>query len=504
VTLEGGPPAIPDYELLRELGRGTFGSVWLGRSRTGVHHAVKVVPKSGNGAMAREFEGIRAFEVQTRRHPSLVEVRHVGETGDALYCVMELADGYGQAQTFSADDYEPRTLQSDLERKGALTLAEVVPVVRAVLDGLGHLHGRGLLHRDVKPGNIVFVDGGAKLADIGLVASRARREDHAGTPAFMPPETVVDPSGDLYSLGITLYCAVTGAPAARFPELPGTTAPERLAAYRTIAPVLDRACAPHREDRFGDVREFQHALDLALGEVSGPSRRRALAATAIVVVAALAFGAWRALRVEEAVRAQGEPTLSGRLEIRYRDPEPSTVVYAVSETSPVVPLRTLGAVSVHAELGEPAYGLLAYLDERGDAVVLYPSTPDEAREPRTSWATGTFPLEDPGGTLTFVLLASREPVPDYAEVARLVAEVGDPPRCPPNLLLHVGPDGLTRSVTARQEPSRSATPDLGRRIDAGPLPIPIHGSLDRLRAEFGGRFDLVRALAVPQLGSDEK
>lgn len=120
---------------------------------------------------------LRAFEVQARRPREPDRGRHVGRP-DALYCVMELADGYGTAPTFSADDYEPRTLQADIDRKGALTLAGSAPVVRAVLGGLAHLHAQGLLHRDVKPANVVFVEGRAKATDVGLVASRSRRGDH--------------------------------------------------------------------------------------------------------------------------------------------------------------------------------------------------------------------------------------------------------------------------------------------------------------------------------------
>lgn len=496
------PSAIPDYELVRELGRGSFGSVWLGRSRTGVHHALKIVPKSCGGALETELDGLRAFEVQARRHENLIEVRHVGETPDALYCVMELADGYGTAPTFSADDYEPRTLQADIDRKGALTLAEVAPVVRAVLGGLAHLHAQGLLHRDVKPANVVFVDGRAKLADVGLVASRSRREDRAGSPGYMPPETVIDASGDLYSLGITLFCAVTGASACRFPELPETIAPERLAAYRRIAPVLDRACAPDTEDRFHDAGEFRRAFDAAVGgSVAGTirSRRGVLAAVGFIALAFVGLAAWHARR-DDGVRAQS--VLSGRLEIRYSDPADPGVVLAVSEASPNVPLRTTGRVRVHAELSEPAYPVIAYLDEHGQARVLFPRAADDAREPCACAATDTFPLQDPAGTLTFVLLASREPVADLAELARRVAQAGDPPRCPPNALFHVGEDGIAREVVARREPTRSAAPDLGRGIAAGPLSLPIHGSLDRLRAEFGARFELVRALAVPQVPLD--
>jgi len=495
------PPVIPDYELVRELGRGSFGSVWLGRSRTGVHHAIKIVPKSRERLLEKELEGIRAYELLARKHPNLVEVRHVGETAECLYCVLELADGYGTAPTYSAADYEPHTLQSDLDRRGALPLTEAADVARAVLDGLAHMHASGLLHRDVKPANILFVDGRAKLGDVGLVAVTSRREDRAGSPAFMPPESVQDSSGDLYSLGITLFCAVTGGQAVRFPELPQAIAPERLASFQKLAPVIDRACAPHRDDRFHDAREFRHALDAVLGVVPGRVRARrrlfVAGATAILIASVCTF-AWREIRASQ----RAPIAITGRLEIRYQDPHDSTVTRVVDERSPYVPLRTEGKVSIHAELSEPGYPVLAYFDESGASQLLYPFTGTE-QKPVTSAASGRFPLEDPAVTMTFVLLASRDPVEDPEALVRDLAQVEDPPRCPPNVLLHVGEDGISRTVAARRDLDRSAAPELGRMIDSAPLPHPVSGSLDRLRAQYGARFDVVRALSVPQVSLEK-
>jgi len=490
------PPRIPDYELVRELGRGAFGSVWLGRSRTGVHHAIKIVSRSREPLFEKELEGIRAYEVLARKHPNLVEVRHVGETAECMYCVLELADGYGTAPTFSVGDYEPRTLQTDLDRRGALPLAEAADVTRAVLDGLAHMHASGLLHRDVKPANILFVDGRAKLGDVGLVAVTSRREGSAGTPAYMPPESVQDASGDLYSLGITLFCAVTGGQAGLFPELPETIAPERAAAFRKVAPVIDRACAPHREDRFHDAREFRHALDAALGVVPGrvrARRRLIVSGVAAILLAAAGSLAWREIRAARPTQAE----ITGRIEIRYQDPGDPTVTRIVDERSPFVPLRTEGTVSIHAELSEPGYPVLAYFDEGGASQLLYPLGAQQ--DLVTSAASGRFPLEDPAVTMTFVLLASREPVADPAALVRDLAQVEDPPRCPPNVLLHVGEDGVSRAIEARRDLDRSAAPELGRMIDSEPLPHPVSGSLDRLRADYGARFDVVRAISVPQV-----
>ena len=72
------------------------------------------------------------------------------------------------------------------------------------------------------------------------------------------------------------------------------------------------------------------------------------------------------------------------------------------------------------------------------------------------------------------------------------------------MLLHVGEDGISRTVAARRDLDRSAAPELGRMIDSEPLSHPVNGSLDRLRAEYGARFDVVRALSVPQVSLTKK
>ena len=151
------PPTIPDFTLSRRLGRGGFGEVWLGESLTGVHRAVKTIDRNAHPEI--EFEGIRVYERRVTDHAHLIDVRHVGETDTHFYYVMELAEGYSEAPTFSSADYEPRTLESELARRGHLPEDEAIAVAADVARGLAHLHSLGLLHRDVKPANIVYVGG---------------------------------------------------------------------------------------------------------------------------------------------------------------------------------------------------------------------------------------------------------------------------------------------------------------------------------------------------------
>src|SRR5204863_3166498 len=104
----------------------------------------------------------------------------------------------------------PRTLRSDLKSLRRLPVADCLRIALDVVSGLARLHERGLVHRDVKPGNIIFVNGRAKLADIGLVSTHGEGRTFVGTEGYIPPEGPGKQEADIYALGMGLYEAVTG------------------------------------------------------------------------------------------------------------------------------------------------------------------------------------------------------------------------------------------------------------------------------------------------------
>ncbi|MCX6925559.1 MAG: hypothetical protein NT154_20475 [Verrucomicrobia bacterium] len=111
------PPRVPDHELLRRIGRGAYGEVWLARSVTGAFRAVKIVHRQSfdhDRPFEREFEGILKFEPISRTDESQVDILHVGRGQDCFYYVMELADDQATGGQIHADNYTPRTLKSDL------------------------------------------------------------------------------------------------------------------------------------------------------------------------------------------------------------------------------------------------------------------------------------------------------------------------------------------------------------------------------------------------------
>jgi serine/threonine protein kinase len=220
-------PLIPDHEVLRKIGGGAYGEVWLARGVTGAMRAVKIVYRedfSDERTFEREFEGILRFEPISREHRGFVNILHVGRGDDQsefYYYVMELGDDAHNEGGINPVEYEPRTLRTDMLRKNGAPLPTnfCIETGKRLAEALSELHERGLTHRDVKPSNVIFVDGKAKLADIGLVAAKDQRT-FVGTEGFVPPEGPGSEQADIYGLGKVLYEMATGMDRLQFPELP--------------------------------------------------------------------------------------------------------------------------------------------------------------------------------------------------------------------------------------------------------------------------------------------
>ncbi len=263
------PPRVPDHELIRRIGRGAYGEVWIARSVTGAYRAVKIVHRQSfdhDRPFEREFEGIRKFEPISRTHDSQVDILHVGRGEDCFYYVMELADDQSTGGQINPDRYAPRTLKSDLMFHGRIPFEECVRIGLALATALEHLHAAGLVHRDVKPSNIIFVNGVPKLADIGLVTGVDATRSHVGTEGFAAPEGSGTAQGDLYSLGKVLYEISTGKDRQEFPELPTQLRelPDRDGLMELNA-VIAGACRHDPKDRYPSAAAMRADLELLQG-----------------------------------------------------------------------------------------------------------------------------------------------------------------------------------------------------------------------------------------------
>jgi serine/threonine protein kinase len=274
---------LGNYDLIEKLGEGSMGTVYKARHWTTREVvAIKVMPST----IARKPMLLKRFEQEFRiasrvEHRNVVRVLEYSGRGPEPYLVMEFVDG--------------AALGDRLERTGRLSEAEAVRIITQVAEGLHHAHELGLLHRDVKPDNVlVTADGIAKLTDLGLAKEMdaalelTRTGTGLGTPNFMAPEQFrnakhADVRCDMYSLAATLYQMVTG-------ELPfGQGDPVRilmakmsnaLTPPRHLVPELSerterailRALDPEPERRTASCREF---VDELLGRTAPRPAARA-------------------------------------------------------------------------------------------------------------------------------------------------------------------------------------------------------------------------------------
>ena len=227
---------VGPYTLLTPLGRGGVGVVYLASGPADRLVALKILPPSRVRAEPRSLERFRREFALGRRapvHPNLTQTLDAGEAHGVHYLALEYVPGL--------------TLRQHVAARGTLSVGEAARLFAGLAEGLHALHGAGVVHRDLKPGNVMLTPGGdAKLLDYGfaLLRGEERPADPAllggpgytlGTMDYLPPEQSADaatvgPAADLYTLGCSLYYAFTG----RVPY-PGGTALEKIRKHRADA-----------------------------------------------------------------------------------------------------------------------------------------------------------------------------------------------------------------------------------------------------------------------------
>lgn len=224
---------IEGFRLLRKCGTGAYGTVFLAESLvTGRRFALKII--SGNDRFSRrELQGITQYMRICPQSP-LMQIYYAGEYQDSFYYVMDPADNLNGESA----EYLPDTLENRMKRQGRVDPEALLRIAREIEERLRFLHGKGLLHRDIKPGNILFINGEAVPGDIGLLTGQPG-STLAGTPGFLSPDAAAGlrpfaPQDDFYSLGKTLYCALTGFPPEKYPAFPPDLSLKKCAPVITL------------------------------------------------------------------------------------------------------------------------------------------------------------------------------------------------------------------------------------------------------------------------------
>jgi len=323
------PTIVPGYELNRFLGAGAYGEVWVGRDRnTGRQVAVKFYTHRGGldwSLLSREVEKLVFLSADR----CVVQLLDVGWDADPPYYVMEYLDN--------------GSLEELLDEHGSLPVDEAIEMFREVAVGLSHAHGKGVLHCDLKPANILLdQDHKPRLCDFGQSRLSHEQSPALGTLFYMAPEqadlkAVPDARWDVYALGALMYAMLVGSPPYRSDEVieqvdsahdlgdrlaryrrairsaPPPTAHRRLAGVdKPLADIIDRCLARNPDHRYPNV---QVVLD-ALGQRERARARRplvllGLAGPALLLLIMVLFG-WRGYN--EAVAQSEEAVIRQALE----------------------------------------------------------------------------------------------------------------------------------------------------------------------------------------------
>jgi len=275
LALGGGTekPKLGRYEVEKELGKGAMGAVYLGKDpKIGRVVAIKTM------ALSQEFEADELAEVKERffreaetagrlSHPNIVTIFDAGEEHDLCYIAMELLKG---------KDLVPFTKQGSL-----LPIDRVVSIIARVGDALGYAHRQNVVHRDVKPANIMYEPDNdvLKVTDFGIAritdSSKTKTGMVLGTPSYMSPEQLqgkkIDGRSDLFSLAVSLYQLACGrlpfegdSMAQLMYRIANEHAPDILKYNPTLPPAfvafLDKAMAKEADQRYQTGEEFAAAL----------------------------------------------------------------------------------------------------------------------------------------------------------------------------------------------------------------------------------------------------
>jgi eukaryotic-like serine/threonine-protein kinase len=278
------PVTLGRYRIDDEIGRGAMGAVYLGHDpQIGRQVAVKTL------ALSREFQGDKLTEARERffreaetagrlQHPDIVTIFDAGESQDLAYIAMEYIKGH---------DLQRHAVPARL-----LPVPQVLAIVARVADALAHAHAQGIVHRDVKPANVmVDLDTGlVKVTDFGVArlsdSSRTRTGLVLGTPSFMSPEQMAgrrtDGRSDLYSLGVMLFQLLTGqlphqgdSMAKLMHQITNDPAPDvrslRPELPEALANVVALALEKRAEVRYPDGRQFAADLRAIADTLAAPA-----------------------------------------------------------------------------------------------------------------------------------------------------------------------------------------------------------------------------------------
>ncbi len=272
-SMSAGTTLGGTYRVVHELSRGAMGVVYRGEDLgLGRPVAIKVLRSdlASDRGLVDRFRA-EAGILASLHHKNLVQVYSLGEHAGDVYFVMELVEGQPLSEV----------LRATLERREWFPVEAIAQIALEIGDALDAMHQLGLIHRDVKPANVLLdrERDRAVLVDVGVAVKAGDQRDAAGTPGFAAPESFLEqeggPSTDVYGLAATLYCLLTGRPPFGSGSAPQVIQRQlndpmpppsqlRPGVSEAVDAVLQKALAPNPKRRYSSASTFAIALGRAL------------------------------------------------------------------------------------------------------------------------------------------------------------------------------------------------------------------------------------------------
>jgi serine/threonine protein kinase len=433
------PDPFPgEYRILKRLGQGAFGTVWLAEDlNLGWQVALKTLRLAGSADTSDEKLLALRHEARTLaqlRHPNIVQVHAWRQAGDEHYLVLQCVAG--------------GSLEDRVRKAGPLLWSDAARYIADVGEGLLEVHARGIVHRDIKPANILWQPDPdeALLTDFGVAARLADRARMAGTPVYMPPEAFdgrITPAVDVYSLAATLFWLVTG----RFPFEPGQHS-DLFALIDDLVDQIEQGL-PEPDPRCEGLPQRLEAV-LRSGLAADPARRPSLADFVTTLRGSLNQSLADSLTLPPGATPQPAPVDLRLVVSRQVGPDTYQPVAAthpqpdrlkrnmkkVPRLPQQVRLRTGDRVRIEVSADRAGFVTVFNVGPTGDLNLLYPEETPTAASPPNIQAHQPLhvvdvEMEPPTGRERLFALWTRQPLPLSPEQLQDLAAQGAVPGSSP-------------------------------------------------------------------------